>query len=140
MSTPQPSWGTTTPAPHSHRKYIIAILLIGIIAFGVGFYIAYNLPVAPDVDYLSGTVSLSAQHQGTASVILFYNITAGNLSSIVFTNQSYEIWLPIGYNYAVTMQWVNLTSTSPAFGMHVCTATPSSFTAANPSDTQNFTC
>src|SRR5712691_9976227 len=58
-----PQQGNMIPSggqPHSHRKYILAIIAVGIIALLVGGLTGYSFPIPPDVTLLTGTVTLSA--------------------------------------------------------------------------------
>ena len=110
-----PQQGTTIPTggqSHGHRKYILAIVAIGIIALLIGGLIGYSLPVPPDFTTLTGTVTLGSQLNGTPNQIIFDSSATGNLSSAIFSNHSYVVNLPIGGpTYSVTIEWQNLTST-----------------------------
>jgi hypothetical protein len=66
---------------HSHRKYILAVIAVGVIALLVGGLIGYSLPVPPDFTTLTGTVTLSSQLNGTPNLIIFDSSRTGNLSS-----------------------------------------------------------
>src|SRR5713226_4056468 len=79
---------------HSHRKYILAIIAVGIIALLVGGLVGYSFPVPPDVTLLTGTVSLGNQYHGAPNLIMFYSARTGNVSSGVTPNESYGIYLP----------------------------------------------
>jgi len=84
---------------HSHRKYIIAIIVVGLIGLIGGGLISLAFLVPPDVTDVTGTVTLSAQHNGNPSQILFGSTDTGNLSSTVFADHSYQAYLPIGETY-----------------------------------------
>src|SRR6266700_7605272 len=108
-SSPQQSYGMpTTSQPHSHRKYIIAIIIVGLIGLIVGGLVASTFLIGPDVTDVTGTVTLGSpyfdQYHGTPNHILFNNAVTGNLSSGVFPDKSYQVYLPIllSGNYAVT--------------------------------------
>ena len=128
---------------HSHRKYIIAIIVVGIIGLIGGGLITQAFLVPPDVTDVTGTVVLNtqitSQYHGIANHILFGSTDTGNLSSAIFSDHSYQVYLPIGETYTVTIQWVNVTS-SLAIDVFTCTAAPSSFSSSNANATQNFTC
>jgi hypothetical protein len=138
-----PQEGTTIPTgghPHSHRKYVFAIIAVGIIALLIGGLIGYSLPVPPDFTALTGTVTLSSQFYGTPNLIIFDSSATGNLSSAVFPNHSYAINLPIGGPaYSVTIEWQNLTS-PPSIATHWCSASPNTFSSSDSNATQNFSC
>lgn len=138
-----PQQGAMIPSggqPHTHRKYILAILAVGIIALLIGGLIGSSLPVPPDFTTLTGTVTLSSQLKGTPNLIVFDSSATGNLSSAVFPNYSYTIDLPIqGTAYSVTIEWQNLTTT-PGIAAHWCNASPSTFSSSNANATQNFSC
>jgi hypothetical protein len=138
-----PQQGTMIPAgghSHSHRKYILAVIAVGVIALLVGGLIGYSLPVPPDFTTLTGTVTLSSQLNGTPNLIIFDSSRTGNLSSAVFPNHSYAVNLPIGGPaYSVTVEWQNLTSSS-SIAAHWCNASPNTFTSSNANATQNFSC
>src|SRR6266852_2578564 len=143
--SPQPNPGMpTTNQPHSHRKYILAIIVVALIGLVVGGLVTSTFLIGPDVTDLTGTVSLSTlysnQYQGTANRLLFNSATTGNLSSGVFPDKSYQVYLPIlsSGNYAVTIQWTNVTSGAVSF--YRCTANPSTFSSSNQNATQNFSC
>jgi hypothetical protein len=129
-----------TGQPHSHRKYILAIVAVGIIALLIGGLIGYSLPVPPDFTTLTGTVALGGQFSGTPNLIILDSSAAGNLSSAVFSNHSYMANLPIGGPaYSVTIEWQNLTS-GPSIAAHWCSASPSTFDSSDANAAQNFSC
>jgi hypothetical protein len=136
-----PQLGTMIPAggqSHSHRKYILAIVSVGIISLLIGGLVGYSLPVPPDFTTLAGTITLGSQFNRTPNMIIFDSSATGNLSSAVFPNHSYEVNLPIGgFAYSVMIEWQNLTS-SPSIAAHWCSASPSTFSSSNANATQNF--
>jgi hypothetical protein len=138
-----PQQGTMIPAggqPHGHRKYILAIVAVGIIALLTGGLIGYSLPVPPDFTTLTGTVALGGQFNGNPILIIFDSSATGNLSSAVFSNRSYMVNLPIGGPaYSVTIEWQNLTS-GPSIAAHWCSASTSTFDSSNANATQDFSC
>jgi hypothetical protein len=129
---------------HSHRKYILAIIIVALVGLIVGGLVTSTLLVGPDVTDVTGTVSLgnlyANQYHGTPNQILFNSTVTGNLSSGVFPDKSYQVYLPIlsSGNYAVTIQWTNVTAGSVSF--YSCTANPSIFSSSNQNATQNFSC
>ena len=143
--SPQPSPGMPIAnQPHSHRKYILAIIVVALIGLIVGGLVTSTLLVGPDVTDLTGTVSLGnlyvSQYHGTPNHILFNSAVTGNLSSGVFPDKSYQVYLPIlsSGNYAVTIQWTNVTAGAISF--YRCTANPSIFSSSGQNATQNFSC
>jgi uncharacterized OB-fold protein len=141
----QPGTGMPTPSqPHSHRKYILAIISVGLIALIVGSLVTSTLLIGPDVTDVTGTVSLgspySSLYHGISNRILFNSAVTGNLSSGVFPNKSYQVYLPIltSGNYAVTIQWTNVTAGAVSF--YTCAANPSTFSSTSQNVTQNFSC
>src|SRR6266702_6507163 len=113
-SYPQQDYGMPTASqPHSHRKYIIAIIIVALIGLTVGGLVTSTFLIGPDVTDVTGTVTLGSpyfdQYHGTPNHILFNNAVTGNLSSGVFPDKFYQVYLPIllNGNYAVTIQWTN---------------------------------
>src|SRR5437660_3986322 len=144
-SSPQQSYGMPTASqPHSHRKYIIAIIIVGLIGLIVGGLVASTFLIGPDVTDLTGTVSLgnlyANQYHGTPNQILFNSAVTGNLSSGVLPDKSYQVYLPILSigDYAVTIQWTNVTAGAVSF--YSCTPNPSIFSSSSQNATQNFSC
>ena len=143
--SPQPNPGMpTTNQPHSHQKYILAIIVVALIGLVVGGLVASTFLIGPDVTDLTGTVWLGTlylnQYHGAPNHILFKSAVTGNLSSGVFPDKSYQVYLPIlsSGNYAVTIQWTNVTAGAVSF--YSCTANPSTFSSSNQNATQNFSC
>ncbi len=145
-SYPQQSAGIPPVSqPHSHRKYILAIIIVGLIGLIVGGLVASTFLIGPDVTDLTGTISLGNlyvnQYHGIPNRILFNTAVTGNLSSGIFPDKSYQIYLPIlssGENYAVTIQWTNVTAGAVSF--YDCTPNPGTFSSSNQNATQNFSC
>ena len=129
--------------PHGHKKYIIAIIVVGIIGLIGGGLITQALPIPPDVTDVTGTITLNTvdtnTYRGTATQILFGSAVTGNLSSTVFQDHSYQSYLPIGETYTVIIQWTNITGSS-SIGTYSCTASPGTFSSSSPNATQNFAC
>jgi hypothetical protein len=143
--SPQPNPGMPTAnQPHSHRKYILAIIVVALIGLIVGGLVTSTLLIGPDVTDLTGTVSLGNlylnQYHGAPNHILFNSAVTGNLSSGVFPDKSYQVYLPIlsSGNYAVTIQWTNVTAGAVSF--YSCAANPSPFSSSSQNATQNFSC
>jgi len=143
--SPQPGAGMPTAIqPHSHRKYILAIIIVGLIGLIVGGLVASTFLIGPDVTDLTGTVSLgnlcANQYHGTPNQILFNSAVTGNLSSGVLPDKSYQVYLPILSigDYAVTIQWTNVTAGAVSF--YSCTPNPSIFSSSSQNATQNFSC
>ena len=144
-SYPQQAYGMpTTAQSHSHKKYILAIIVVGLISLVAGGLIAGTFLVGPDVTDVTGTVTLHTpyvdQYHGTPNRILFVSTVTGNLSAGVFPDNSYQVYLPIlsAGNYAVSITWTNVTGGVVSF--YSCTATPSTFGSSNQNATQNFSC
>src|SRR6266516_1717221 len=108
--SPQPGTGmpATGQPPHSHRKYILALIIVGLIGLIVGGLVTSEI--------------------------------TGNLSSGVFPDKSYQVYLPIlsSGSYAVTIQWTNVTAGAGSF--YSCTPNPSTFSSFSQNATQNFSC
>jgi hypothetical protein len=110
----------------------------------VGGLVASTFLIGPDVTDVTGTVSLgnlyANQYHGTPNQILFNSAVTGNLTSGVFPDKSYQVYLPIlsTGNYAVTIQWTNVTAGAVSF--YSCTSNPSTFNSSNQNATQNFSC
>jgi hypothetical protein len=99
-SYPQQGYGMpTAPQSHSHRKYILAIIVVGLIALVVGGLVTSTFPIGPDVTDVTGTVTLQTlivnQYHGVPNRILFVSTDTGNLSAGVFPDNSYQVYLPI---------------------------------------------
>lgn len=142
---PQQGYGMpTAPQSHSHRKYILAIIVVGLIALVVGGLVTSTFLIGPDVTDVTGTVTLQTlyvnTYNGIPNRILFISTVTGNLSAGVFSGNSYQLYLPIlsSGNYAVSIQWTNVTAGAVSF--HGCTANPSTFSSSNQNATQNFSC
>jgi len=143
--SPQPNPGIPTAnQPHSHRKYILAIIVVALIGLIVGGLVTSTFLIGPDVTDLTGTVSLGSpyanQYQGIPNNIIFNSAITGNLSSGIFPDKSYQVYLPIlsTGNYAVKIQWTNTTAGAVSF--HSCTSNPSTFSSSSQNATQNFSC
>jgi uncharacterized OB-fold protein len=130
--------------PHSHRKYILAIILVGLIGLVVGGLVTSTFLIGPDVTDVTGTITLQNlylnQYHGIPNRLLFTSSVTGNLSAGVFPDKSYQVYLPIlsTGNYAVSIQWTNVTAGAVSF--HSCTANPSTFSSSSQNATQNFSC
>jgi zinc ribbon protein len=125
-----------TTQPHSHRKYIAAIVAALLIGLILGFFIGFLQPISVDYTTVSGTVSIGSQHYGTPDMIMFNSTMFGNLTAAVTAN-NYRINLPTGDAYAVSIQWFNATS-SQMFGR--CPASPGTFSSSNQTATADFSC
>ncbi len=130
----------TTNQPHSHRKYILAIIIVALIGLIVGGLVTSTFLIGPDVTDVTGTVTLQNTYRGIPDCLLFVSSVTGNLSAGIFPDKSYQVYLPIlsSGNYAVSMQWTNVTAGAVSF--YSCTANPSTFSSSNQSATQNFSC
>ena len=140
-SYPQQGYGMpTTPQSHSHRKYILAITVVGLIALVVGGLVTSTFLIGPDVTDVTGTVTLQNAYRGVPDRLLFVSGVTGNLSASIFADKSYQVYLPIlsSGNYAVSIQWTNVTA--GAVALYSCTANPSTFSSSNQNATQNFSC
>lgn len=126
------------PQPHGHRKYVIAVIVVAIVALLTGVLIGYQ--IAPTgITLVQGRVSLNSQEHGVPYFISFVHPTTGNLTSAV-ENQTYLVYLPTGYSFTVTVGWLNMTSGSPSFGFHACNPQPSTYIPSAQNETRNFTC
>jgi len=134
----------TANQPHSHRKYLLAIIVVALIGLIVGGLVTTTFLIGPDVTDVTGTVSLGSPYanvyQGAPNKIIFNSAVTGNLSSGVFPEKTYQVYLPIlsSGNYAVTIQWTNVTAGAVSF--YSCTANPSMFSSSSQNATQNFSC
>jgi zinc-ribbon domain len=144
-SYPQQGYGMpTAPQSHSHRKYILAIIVVGFIALVVGGLVTSTFLIGPDVTDVTGTVARQTlyvnQYRGIPNRVLFVSTDTRNLSAGVFPDNSYQVYLPIlsAGNYAVSITWMNVTGGTVSF--YSCTASPSTFSSSNQNATQNFSC
>ena len=131
-SFPQPGGAGMPPANqhHGHGRYIIAIVVALVIGLLIGGVIGFSLPVPADYTTLNGTASVPT---GTPTLIWFNSTVFGNLTSVV-VNHNYLLNLPIGDTYAVSIQFLNNTSTLR------CIPTTNSFSSSNRNATQDFAC
>src|SRR5260370_23299595 len=93
--SPQPNPGMPTANhPHSHRKYILAIIVVALIGLIVGGLVTTTFLIGPDVTDVTGTVSLGSlyvsQSHATPNHILFNSALTRNLTSRVFPCKSYQ--------------------------------------------------
>jgi len=144
-SYPQQGYGMPTASqPHSHRKYIIAIIIVALIGLIVGGLVTSTFLIGPDVTDVTGTVTLrqpyATQYNGIPNRLVFNSPLTGNLSAGVFQDKSYQVYLPIlsSGGYTVTIQWTNVTAGSVS--VYTCTARPSTFSSSDQNATQNFSC
>ncbi len=126
--------------PHRHRKYILAIIVVGLIGLVLGGLVTSTFLIGPDVTDVTGTVTLQSAYRGIPDRLLFVSSVTGNLTAGIFADRSYQVYLPIlsSGNYAVSIQWTNVTAGTVSF--YSCTANPSTFSSSNQSATQNFSC
>ena len=144
-SYPQQGYGMPTASqPHSHGKYIIAIIIVALIGLIVGGLVTSTFLIGPDVTDVTGTVTLqrlySTQYNGIPNQLVFNSALTGNLSAGIFQDKSYQVYLPIlsSGSYIVTIQWTNVTAGAVSF--YTCTANPSPFSSSDQNATQNFSC
>src|SRR3989449_11682552 len=134
----------TANQPHSHRKYILAIIIVGLIGLIVGGLVTSTFLIGPDVTDVTGTVTVqqlyATQYNGIPNRLVFNSAVTGNLSAGVFQDKSYQVYLPIlsSGSYIVTIQWTNVTAGAVSF--YTCTANPSTFSSSDQNATQNFSC
>src|SRR5207244_2908773 len=121
-SYPQQDYGMPTASqPHSHRKYIIAVIIVALIGLTVGGLVTRTFLIGPDLTYVTGTVTLqrlyAAQYNGIPSRLVFNSALTGNLSASVCGYSSYQVYLPIlsSGSYVVTIQWTNVTAWAVSF-------------------------
>src|SRR6266849_4990618 len=61
--SPQPNPGMpTTNQPHSHRKYILAIIVVALIGLIVGGLVTTTFLIGPDVTDVTGTATLGSPY------------------------------------------------------------------------------
>src|SRR5256885_8322565 len=127
----------TASQPHSHRKYIIAIIIVALIGLIVGGLVTSTFLIGPDVTDVTGTVTLqqlyATQYNGIPNRLVFNSAVTGNLSAGVFQDKSYQVYLPIlsSGSYIVTIQWTNVT----AGAVHSTPARPIRARSAHPTRT-----
>ena len=144
-SYPQQDYGMPTASqPHSHRKHIIAIIIVALIGLTVGGLVTSTFLIGPDVSDVTGTVTLqqpyATQYNGIPNRLVFNSALTGNLSAGVFQDKSYQLYLPIlsSGSYTVTIQWTNVTAGAVSF--YTCTANPSTFSSSDQNATKDFSC
>ncbi len=155
MSAPQPSPYPYYPPPKTRsRDEIVAAVIIGVvvtsvIAGGVGYGLgrlnntssSSSLPQATQFTFTHGTVTMDPSNPGKPYAISFDSQTTGTLGSSIYSNgEFYQLYLPIGITYTVTVRWLNTDYGSQYFGVHVCTARPGVFIPSGSDYTQNFIC
>jgi len=143
MTQPQPVPYYPPPqVPHSHEKYTLAIVAVGVVALLVGVAFGYGLgslarplgasTLTTGFTYTHGTVAVSS---GTAFLIVFDNQHTGSLSSAVYSNGGiYQVYLPTDQAYQVTIRY------STSFGVNSCQGRPQPFTPTGSDYTQDFLC
>ncbi len=147
MTQPQPAPSPSYQPPvqpHSHEKYLLAIIAVGIISLILGLVGGYGLgsnggtlgsssQPQPNFTWLHGTVDYGSGVTGKS--ILFDAQGAGTYSSSVFVDNTYQLYIPSGKTYTVTIYYLG------ASGTEQCpTARPSLITPTGSSDTENFFC
>jgi hypothetical protein len=156
MSQPQPApypYYPPQPPAHNHDKFIAAIIIAVVVTAVVAGGIGYGLgslgnptgtspqPQSTQFTYTHGSVTMDSTNQGTPYLINFDSQNHGTLSSSVGSNgQIFQLYLPVGITYTVTIRWLNTSYGSQYFGVHVCTARPGVFTPSGSDYTQNFIC
>jgi hypothetical protein len=159
MSQPQPGsypYYPSSPPPHSHDRFVAAIIIgiavTAVIAGGVGYGLGYR------VESLSQSLRTSSQQtrvtfvHGSVAIqttayaqlippafdsIRFASDTIGTFSSAALFASSYDLYLPTGTTYIVTIFWINTTTAYPIIS---CTPTPGVFTPSGLDEPQSFSC
>jgi hypothetical protein len=153
MSQPQPAPYPYYPpqSPHNHDKFIAAIIIgvvvTAVIAGGIGYGLGsvsrtLTLGTSPQPQqqaftFTHGTVEIS--QTGTPVAIYFDNQVTGTLSSTIGgSGHNYQLYLPTGRSYQVTVYWYQ--SSSYSVNLQSCAARPQPFTTTGSDYTQNFLC
>ncbi len=84
--------------------------------------------------WLTGKVNISP-HSGTSLWIFFDNQDTGTLSSAVFADNSYQLWIVVGKTYTIKLYWFETLS-----GTQSCSARPGVFIPTTTTTTQDFLC
>ena len=153
MSTPQPSpypYYSSQPS-HSHDKFVAAIIIVAVLTAAVAGGIGYGLgsvsrtlgtspqPKPTSFTYTHGSVNIGRSgSQYTPFAIYFDNQYTGTLASTIFSGGTYQLYLPSGNVYQVTIYWYQ--SSFSGTTLQNCTARPSPFTPTGSSYTQEFLC
>ena len=147
MSQPQPA--PYPPQPHSHDKFIAAIIIgvvvTAVVAGGIGYglgSVSRALGTSPQPQqqsftYTHGTVDIG--QAGTPVTIYFDNQVTGTLSSTIGgSNHNYQLYLPSGKAYQVTVYWYQ--SCGYWVNLQSCAARPQPFTPTGSDYSQDFLC
>jgi hypothetical protein len=161
MSQPQPvpyPYYPPQPPTHNHDKFIaaiiIAVVVTAIVSGGIGFGVgslgralsSSTQPQATQFTFSHGTVSMDPTHNGKPYSINFDSQGTATLSSSIgyYTSDPntsvYQVYLPTGVTFTITIRWINTTYGSPDFGVHTCTARPGVFVPSGSDYTENFIC
>ena len=152
MSQPQPTPYYPPPPPsHSHDKYVGVIIAVGVVALLVGATFGYGLgslarplgtstqPQQPSFTYTHGTVNIGRTgSQYTPFAIYFDNQYTGTLASTIFSSGGYQLYLPSGKVYQVTVYWYQ--SSFSGTTLQSCSARPQPFTPTGSDYRQDFLC
>jgi hypothetical protein len=159
MSQPQPTpspYYPPSPPPHTHDKYVGAIIAVGIVALILGAAVGYGTgygtglytgrsegtstqPQQPSFTFVHGTVDSGTSF--TDGWIYFDNQYTGTLTSTIFPTTSgqlphgYQVYLPSGKGYGVTLYYRDSLGS-----VHSCAGRPNQFTPTGSDYTQNFIC
>jgi hypothetical protein len=134
MSQPQPPYYPPQPAPHSHDKFIaamiIAVVVTAIVAGGIGYElgsISGSLGTSPltqaSVTSVHGKVTLPS---GQVPYFVIFNDTSSGASvssSVSNYGDTYQVSLKTGHAYAVTMEYQRTSSYSTSY-YKGCTPSP----------------
>jgi len=124
---------------HSHKRYFIAIAAVALITLtvGVGIGLAYQyvsgsasqLYANTKFTFVVGTVSIGQPITGYP-IYIYFDTVVGTLSAAIFANgYVYQLYLPSGATYSVSIVWQNTTASSYfSTGLTKCNANPHSFT------------
>ncbi|TMI15268.1 hypothetical protein E6H35_02780 [Candidatus Bathyarchaeota archaeon] len=134
--------------PHNHDKYvagiIIGVVVTAIVAGGIGFglgNLAKPVGTSPlsqqSFTYAHGVVDIG--RSGTPVAIYFDNQVTGTLSSTVGGSaHKYQLYLPTGDSYQVTIYWYESSGYSTT--LQSCAARPQPFTPTGSDYAQDFLC
>ncbi len=135
-----------------HLPYAMALAATALIFLVIGLGIGLAQPyVSQSVSKVTGpsqftwtygTVSLGPRTGGYSIYLYFYTVGIGTLSSGISVNgQVYQLFLPTGISFSVSIIWQNTTVSSfSSSGLRSCNAQPYIFTPQGPYAEQNFSC
>lgn len=148
LTQPQPVPYYPPPQPHSHDKYVGAIIGVGIVALLFGGLVGFGLGNAgrtlstspqPQQSYtvITGTVDWRGLEQSSSFVKLYVTFTnpTGTVSSAIYRDNSYQALLFSEKSYSVDVWYWTASQ-----GYTKCVVTPNTVTPSGTSYTQNLSC